>query len=104
MFPPEYFRHTSHLNGKVKTIGNTEVAELIDNITLEYIKNHIELYAAQEQIKTTLINKYGVEWYERSGEAINYIIENKYSDAERAKNPVFDKEQYDFDVTHNVLY
>lgn len=104
MFPPEYFRQTSLLNGKVKIMGNTEVAELIDNITLEYIKNHIELYAAQEQIKTALIDKYGVEWYERSGEAINYIIENKYCDAERAKNPAFDKEQYDFDVIHNVLY
>lgn len=104
MFPPEYFRQTSLLNGKVKIMGNTEVAELIDNITLEYIKNNIELYVAQEQIKTVLIDKYGVEWYERSGEAINYIIENKYCDVERAKNPAFDKEQYDFDVTHNVLY
>lgn len=104
MFPPDYFRQTSFLNGKVKIMGNTELAELIENTALECIRNNVELYAAQEQIKTFLINKYGVEWYERSGEAVNYIVENKYCDAERARNPVFDKKKYNFDITHNVLY
>ena len=104
MFPPEYFKQTSLLDGKVKIMGNTEVAESIENMALECIKNDVELYAAQEQIKTILINKYGIEWYERSGEAVNYIIENKYCDEERARNPVFDKKKYDFDVAHNVLY
>lgn len=73
-------------------------------MAFDCIKNDIGLYAAQEHIKTILIDKYGTEWYERSGEAINYIIENKYCDKERARNPLFDKEQYDFDVTHSVLY
>ena len=104
MFPPDYFRQTSFLNGKVKIMGNTELAELIENTALECIRNNVELYAAQEQIKIVLINKYGTEWYERSGEAVNYIIENKYCDAERAKNPVLDKKQHDFDITNNVLY
>ena len=104
MFPPDYFKQTSLLDGKVKIKGNTELAELIENMALECIKNDIELYDAQEQIKIVLINKYGTEWYERSGEAVNYIIENKYCDAERAKNPVLDKKQYDFDITNNVLY
>ena len=104
MFPPDYFRQTSFLNGKVKIMGNTELAELIENTVLECIRNNVELYAAQEQIKIVLINKYGTEWYERSGEAVNYIIENKYCDAEKAKNPVLDKKQYDFDITNNVLY
>lgn len=104
MFPPDYFRQTSFLNGKVKIMGNTELAELIENTALECIRNNVELYAAQEQIKIVLINKYGTEWYERSGEAVNYIIENKYCDAERAKNPVLDKKQYNFDITNNVLY
>lgn len=104
MFPPDYFKQTSFLNGKVKIMGNTELAELIENTALECIRNNVELYAAQEQIKIVLINKYGTEWYERSGEAVNYIIENKYCDAERAKNPVLDKKQYDFDITNNVLY
>lgn len=104
MFSPEYFRQTSLLNGKEKLMGNLEVAGLIENMAFECIKNDIGLYAAQEQIKTILIDKYGTEWYERSGEAINYIVENKYCDKERARNPLLDKEQYDFDVTHNVLY
>lgn len=104
MFPPDYFKQTSLLDGKVKIMGNTELAELIENTALECIRNNVELYAAQEQIKIVLINKYGTEWYERSGEAVNYIIENKYCDAERAKNPVLDKKQYDFDITNNVLY
>ena len=104
MFPPEYFKQTSLLNGKVEIKGNTELAELIENMALECIKNDIELYDAQEQIKAILVNRYGIEWYERSGEAVNYIIENKYCDAERARNPVFNKKRYDFDITHNVLY
>lgn len=104
MFPPEYFKQTSLLDGKVEIKGNTELAELIENMALECIKNDIELYDAQEQIKAILFNRYGIEWYERSGEAVNYIIENKYCDAERARNPVFDKKRYDFDITHNVLY
>lgn len=102
MFPPEYFKQTSLLNGKVEIMGNTEVAESIKNIAFECIKNDVELYDAQEQIKTALIGKYGAEWYERSGEAVNYIVENKYCDAERARNPLL---EYDFDVPHhNVLY
>lgn len=104
MFSPEYLRRTSLVNGKEKLMGNLEAAGLIENMTFECIKNDIELYDAQEQIKTILINKYGTEWYERNGEAINYIVENKYCDKERAGNPLFDKEQYNFDVIHKVLY
>ncbi len=104
MFSPEYLRRTSLLNGKEKLMGNTEVAGLIENMAFECIKNDIELYDAQEQIKAILINKYGAEWYEQSGEAINYIIENRYCDKERVRNPLFDNEQYGFDVTHGVLY
>jgi hypothetical protein len=104
MFSPEYLRQTSLLNGKEKLMGNLEVAGLIENMAFECIKNDIGLYAAQEQIKTILIDKYGTEWYKRNGEAINYIVENKYCDKERARNPLFDKEQYNFDVTHSVLY
>lgn len=104
MFSPEYFRQTSLLNGKENLMGNLEVAGLIENMAFECIKNDVELYDAQEQIKTVLINKYGAEWYERSEEAVNYIVENKYCDEERVRNPLFDKEQYNFDVTHSVLY
>lgn len=104
MFSLEYLRRTSLLNEKEKLMGNTEVAGLIENMAFEYIKNDVELYDAQEQIKIALINKYGAEWYERSEEAVNYIVENKYCDKERARNPLFDKEQYDFDATHEVLY
>lgn len=104
MSSPEYFRQTSLLNGKENLMGNLEAAGLIENMAFECIKNDIDLYTAQEQIKTILIDKYGTEWYERSGEAINYIVENKYCSKERAENPLFDKEQYNFDVTHSVLY
>lgn len=76
MFPPEYLRQTSLLNGKENLMGNLEAVGLIENMAFECIKNDIDLYAAQEQIKTILIDKYSTEWYERSGEAINYIVEN----------------------------
>lgn len=85
MFSLEYLRRTSLLNGKEKLMGNLEAAGLIENMAFECIKND-------------------TEWYERSGEAINYIVENKYCDKERVRNPLFDKEQYDFDTTHGVLY
>lgn len=58
MFSPEYFRQTSLLNGKEKLMGNLKVAGLIENMAFECIKNNIGLYAAQEQIKTTLLNVY----------------------------------------------
>ena len=85
-------------------MGNLEADGLIENMAFECIKNDIDLYTAQEQIKAILIDKYGTEWYEQSGEAINYIVENKYCSKERAENPLFDKERYNFDVTHSVLY
>lgn len=104
MFSPEYFRQTSLLSGKEKIMGNLQVAGLVENMAFECIKNDIGLYDAQEQIKAILISQYGTEWYERNGEAINYIIENRYCDKKRTGNPLFDKKQYDFDVTHKVLY
>lgn len=58
MFSPEYLRRTSLLNGKEKIMGNLEVAGLVENMAFECIKNDIELYDAQEQIKAILINKY----------------------------------------------
>ena len=58
-------------------MGNLKVAGLIENMAFECIKNNIGLYAAQEQIKTILIDKYGTEWYERSEEAINYIMNSR---------------------------
>ncbi len=58
MFSPEYFRQTSLLNGKENLMGNLEAAGLIENMAFECIKNNIGLYAAQEQIKTILIDKY----------------------------------------------
>lgn len=58
MFSPEYFRQTSLLNGKENLMGNLEAAGLIENMAFECIKNDIDLYTAQEQIKT----KHGINY------------------------------------------
>ena len=38
------------------------------------------------------------EWYEKSGEAVNFVIENEYAHAERTSLPAFDMKQYEKDM------
>lgn len=104
MFAPTYLHSISLVSGSTKIMGNLELANKIEKLTREYITQGKNLYQSQESIKAILIKEYGDEWYNKSGEAINYIIENEYANIERKKSPIFDKKQYEYDMKHGVLY
>lgn len=104
MFEPNYLCSISLVSGNTKIMGNLELADKIEKLVKGYIMRGKNLYQSQESIKAILIKEYGDEWYDKSGEAINYIIENEYANIERKKSPIFDKKQYEYDMKHGVLY
>lgn len=67
------------LSGHVRVHGNKTVIDNIIKMTRLYIGIGKGLYETQELLKQVLTDRYGELWYEDSGEAINYIIENEYS-------------------------
>lgn len=69
----------SLIDNKTKIMGNIELANKIKEMTKVYLKQGKDLYEAQEKLKTLLLKELGLEWYEKSGDAVNYIIENEYS-------------------------
>lgn len=104
MFEPEYTCSISLVNNKVKMMGNLPLASKIEEMVKDFINQNKSLYQAQEEIKALLVKDFGDEWYDKSGEAINYIIENEYANIERNKLPALDIKQYEFDIRHGVLY
>lgn len=85
-------------------MGNIELANKIKEMAKVYLKQGKDLYEAQEKFKTLLLKELGLEWYEKSGEAVNFIVENEFSDAERASLPTFDIKQYEKDMREGVIY
>ena len=59
--------------------GNMKVAYDIRRMAHVAYSNKVSLYDAQESIKQTLCEKYGADWYARSGEAVQHIIEDAYA-------------------------
>ena len=50
------------------------------------------LYEAQGTIVKSFAEKYGNQWYQKSAEAVNYIIENEYATVERQRTSLqFDR-------------
>ena len=79
MLPRDDIRKTSYLKGYVQIEGDSSLINSIEHEVRNYISIGKDLYETQEQIKDFLIHKYGEDWYLKSGNAINYIIENEYS-------------------------
>ena len=67
------------LSGHVRVHGNKTVIDNIIKMTRLYIGIGKGLYETQELLKQVLTDRYGEQWYEDSGDAINYIIENEYA-------------------------
>lgn len=63
--------------------GNYKVQKEIKELTEKHISDKVNLYDAQSNIKECIIEKYGTEFYHKSAEAINFIIEAVYSDNQR---------------------
>lgn len=104
MISPNYMCSVSLMNNKTKIMGNIDFANKIAEITKIYLRQGLSLYDAQEKLKNTLLEKFGANWYEKSGEAVNFIIENEYANAERIALPAFDVRQYEKDRKLNVMY
>ena len=101
MFPVELH---SLVENKTKVMGNVELADTIKALAQSCIKQRKDLYQAQEEIKSALIKDFGLEWFEKSGEAVNFIIENEYAHYERLSLPAFDMAQYRKDLKLGVMY
>lgn len=104
MISPNYMCSVSLVDNKTKIMGNIKLANRIKETTKVYLKQGKDLYEAQEKLKTSLVKELGLEWYKRSGEAVNFIIENEYAHAERASLPAFDIEQYKEDIKKGIMY
>lgn len=65
--------------------GNGVIICEIEQMAKKAIRSHVGLYDTQENIKQYLCEKYGVAWYDKSAEAVQYIIEDAYASAERGK-------------------
>ena len=70
-------------SNRIQMQGNAKIIQEIRNLANDAISKKISLYEAQENIKKYLCEKYGNVWYEKSGEAVQYIIEDAYSSAMR---------------------
>lgn len=104
MISPNYMCSVSLMDNKTKIMGNIDFANKIAEITKIYLRQGLSLYDAQEKLKNTLLEKFGANWYEKSGEAVNFIIENEYANAERIALLAFDVRQYEKDRKLNVMY
>ena len=79
MLPRDSIRKSSCLEGYVQIEGDSFLINFIEHEVRNCISIGKDLYETQEQMKDFLIHKYGEDWYLKSGNAINYIIENEYS-------------------------
>lgn len=66
-------------NSRYQLSGDLSIAEDIRRMARAACHDHVSLYDAQESIKQMLCEKYGNDWYDRSGEAVQYIIEDAYA-------------------------
>ena len=104
MFGLDYVVRSSSVDYVSKLHGNLELADNLRELVKQKYVNVCDLYTAQEEIKEYCIKQYGTDFYEQSGAAINYIIENEYCNKEREINGILDKERYIFDMECGVLY
>lgn len=66
-------------------LGNIEIACEVKEMAKIAIHKKASLYETQDIIKQHLCEKYGTDWYEKSGYAVQHIIEDTYASAERGK-------------------
>lgn len=104
MVAPNYTYSLSLVDNRTSLQGNIELAHKIEKMAQTFIERGKDLYQAQDEIKSLLIKDFGCEWYEKSGEAVNFIIENEYAHDERESIPLFDARAYEEDIKRNVLY
>lgn len=91
MFPPEYIFPVSCVQGRTEVNGDVFYAEKLRDWANELAKT-TDLYTAQEKVKQEVIAKHGLDFYEKNGDAINFIVENAFCNMERSKYPAIDRD------------
>ena len=106
LIPSKKNMETSKLLIKAWFEKKKNIRQLIANIyeLQENPINNIELYEAQQKMREYCISNYGEEFYERSADAIAFIVENEYCHTERSNNPCTDIKQYEEDMRLGALY
>lgn len=104
MFEPNYECNYSLMESQVQIRGNVELASTLRKWVRKNCTNFTELYEAQQKMREYCISNYGEEFYERSAEAIAFIVENEYCNIERSNNPYTDIKRYEEDMRLGVLY
>ena len=67
------------LSGLVRIQGNKAAIDDVVKSVRKRIDEGKELYETEDLLKLELIEKYGKAWFDDTGEAINFIVENEYS-------------------------
>ena len=104
MDAPNYTCNHSLVQNHIWLCGNIIVADELKSIVKETYIGHMDLYDAQKEMREHCISKYGTDFYEKSADAIMFIIENEYCNAEREKLPLFDRESYEYDMRTGRVY
>ena len=104
MNTPNYWCNLSLVENKIQVHGNVELAKDLIAMIRKKCIGSFELYEAQEYIHNYCVDTYGANFYEKSSEAIQYIVENEYCHIERNKQPAFDMKQYEKDMRSGVMY
>lgn len=99
-----YIENHSMLNKNMIIHGDARVSKKLVKLTYSYIKQRIDLYDAQDEIKDIIIAENGEDYYNKYASAINFIIENEYANHHRKTNFIFHKDLYEKDVEDNALY
>jgi len=92
------------LSNKVQIKGNFKACDYIVQKTKNCISKGIALYQAQQIVIDMVKEKYGVNWYQDSADAVNFLIENEYCRDIREKQPYIDKRALADFYNSSVLY
>lgn len=99
-----YIEDNSMLDKIIIMHGDTRVSEKLIKLTNAYITENVDLYDAQDKIKSLVITENGEDYYDKYASAINAIIENEYANYHRKTNFIFHKGLYEHDKEHNTIY
>lgn len=104
MLEPNYTCNHSLLTFKFQVRGNVELAATLERVVQQACNEGLGLYTTQETVRDAIISGYDLPFYEKNAEAINFIVENEYCNAERMKRPFFDYRAFEEDRKRCIMY
>ena len=85
MFEPFEGITVSTVDSFYKLQGDEEKIQDVQRFVQKSIEGGLALYDTQDSCRNYFCNKYGVEMYEKSAEAVQFLVENEYATLEREK-------------------